>query len=242
MATEQIVKISQFPVLSTTRELLAQRLLGVIARNEKTALFFANTNFVVQCRFLLTEAADRPHVIVNDGVGMDIAAKITGAGRFQANLNGTDFTPYLFQQSPQPLRVFMVGAQPDVLARAVAYVRGTLGQDVVGSCDGFAGLRQATDLVAQINAARAQVVLVAMGNPRQERWIIEHQAQLDANVLVGVGALFDFWSGGKRRAPLLVQRLRMEWFFRLLLEPRRLLRRYTWDIGIFLRHCIKYRK
>lgn len=242
METEHIIRISQFPVLSTTAERLAQRLLGVIERQEKTALFFANTNFVVQCRFLLNESAGHSYLIVNDGVGMDIAAKLTGAGRFASNLNGTDFTPYLFQRSAQPLRVFLLGAKPEVLEKAVQFVQRTLGQQVVGSCDGYAGMRNATDLIGQINAARAQVVLVAMGNPLQERWILQHQQALDANLVMGVGALFDFWSGGKQRAPALVQRLRLEWLFRLMLEPRRLLRRYTWDIGIFLRHCIKYRK
>src|SRR5471032_2989510 len=208
MEAPEIIRISQFPVLSTTREWLAQHLLGVIARGEKTALFFANTNFIVKNRFVLEPDQVRRCVIVNDGIGMDIAAKLLQGRRFAANLNGTDFTPFLFQQSPQPLRVFIRGAQ---------------------------------DLVQQINATGAQLVLVAMGNPLQERWILEHQDGLTANVLVGVGALFDFWSGGKRRAPAFVQRIHMEWFFRLLQEPRRLLRRYSWDILVFLRACFKYR-
>ncbi|MBB5369728.1 MULTISPECIES: WecB/TagA/CpsF family glycosyltransferase [unclassified Janthinobacterium] len=241
MDAPEIIRISQFPVLSTTREWLAQHLLGIIARGEKQALFFANTNFIVKNRFVLAPELVRRCVIVNDGIGMDIAAKLIQGRRFASNLNGTDFTPFLFQQSPQPLRVFMLGAQADVLAKAVRYVREVLGQEVVGSCDGHAGIRNAHDLVQQINATRAQVVLVAMGNPIQERWILEHQDALSANVLVGVGALFDFWSGGKRRAPAFVQRIHMEWFYRLLQEPRRLLRRYTWDILVFLRACFKYR-
>jgi len=241
MEAPEIIRISQFPVLSTTGEWLAQHLLGVIALGEKKALFFANTNFIVKNRFVLEPDHVRRCVIVNDGIGMDIAAKLFHGRRFAANLNGTDFTPFLFRQSPQPLRVFMLGAQPEVLAKAVAYVRTVLGQEVVGSCDGHAGIRGAHDLVQQINATGAQVVLVAMGNPLQERWILEHQDALTANVLIGIGALFDFWSGGKRRAPAFVQRIHMEWFFRLLQEPRRLLRRYSWDILVFLRACFKYR-
>ncbi len=225
MEAPETINISRFPVLSTTREWLAQHLQGVIARGEKTALFFANTNFIVKNRFVLEADPSRRYLIVNDGVGMDIAARLMHGRRFAA----------------QPLRVFMLGAQPDILAKAVTHVRTVLGQDVVGSCDGHAGIGSAPDLVQQINATRAQVVLVAMGNPIQERWILAHQDALDANVLVGVGALFDFWSGGKRRAPAFVQRIHMEWFYRLLQEPRRLLRRYTWDILVFLRECAKYR-
>lgn len=241
MDKQEIVTISQFPVLSTTREPLAQRLLDVIARGDKLALFFANTNFIVKNRFVLSEPDSGRFIIVNDGIGMEIAARLMKAGSFMSNLNGTDFTPYLFAHSAQPLRVFMLGARPEVLARAVSHARTVLGQEVVGSCDGHDGLRQSQDLVARINASRAQVVLVAMGNPIQEQWILRNQQALDANVLIGVGALFDFWAGGKPRAPVWVQRLRMEWFYRLLQEPRRLLRRYTWDILVFLRQCYKYR-
>jgi beta-1,4-glucosyltransferase len=97
-------------------------------------------------------------------------------------------------------------------------------------------------LVESINRSQAEVVLVALGNPIQEEWILANREALDANVVVGVGALFDFWSGDKPRAPLLVQRVRLEWLYRLCLEPRRLLRRYTVDIMAFLVLCNKYRE
>lgn len=236
-----ILSISQFPVLSTTADALAARLLDRLARGEQTTLFFANTNLVVKCRFLLAHANDPGLLLVNDGIGLDIAAKLLHGKRFAANLNGTDFTPLLLTRSSRPLKVYMVGGKPDVLARAVAHVEQRLGQQVVGSCDGYGGLRSAADIDQRINASGADVVLVAMGNPIQERWVLEHRGALRAGILMGVGALFDFWAGDKPRAPRLVQRLRLEWLFRLSLEPRRLLRRYTWDILVFLRMCFKYR-
>jgi len=63
----------------------------------------------VKNRFVLEADPSRRYLIVNDGVGMDIAARLMQGRRFTANLNGTDFTPYLFEQSAQPLRVFMLG-------------------------------------------------------------------------------------------------------------------------------------
>ena len=240
-ARADILSISQFPVLSTTSDALAVRLLDRLARGEQTALFFANTNLVVKCRFLLDHVNDPGVLLVNDGIGLDIAAKLLHGKRFADNLNGTDFTPLLFARSPRPLKVFMVGGKPEILARAVAHVEQRLGQQVVGSCDGYDGLRTAADIDQRINASGAEVVLVAMGNPIQERWILEHRSALRAGILMGVGALFDFWAGDKPRAPRIMQRLRLEWLFRLGLEPRRLLRRYTWDIMVFLRMCFKYR-
>ncbi|MBC7489102.1 MAG: WecB/TagA/CpsF family glycosyltransferase [Glaciimonas sp.] len=241
MDNQSIYRISQFPVLSITRHQLADHLLERIANHSKTALLFANTNFIVKCRFVLESFPDDDIVLVNDGIGMDIAAKLLLKRRFADNLNGTDFTPFLFGKAKVPLRVFLLGGRPEVTKRAAAHAKRVLGQDVVGFCDGYAGMRNVPDLVQKINEAKAQVVLVAMGNPMQEQWILDHRAALDANLLMGIGALFDFWSGDKQRAPAVVKRLRLEWLYRLYLEPRRLLRRYTWDIIIFLKQCFKYR-
>jgi len=237
-ALDDELAISRFAVLSTTPDRLARRLLAAVDDRRKTALFFANTNFVVQCRFLLDRPRSIDTVIVNDGVGMDVAAMMLHRRRFAHNLNGTDFVPHLFAAAGRPLRVYLLGARPDVLARAAEHARTALGQNVVGTSDGFAGVAGADALIA---AARPDVVLVAMGNPLQEQWILDHAPQLDAAVFVGVGALFDFWAGGKRRAPAAFRRLRIEWLYRLGLEPRRLVRRYTVDVGVFLGQCLRYR-
>jgi beta-1,4-glucosyltransferase len=238
---DDTIAIAGFPVARTDAPALARRLLGALATGSKATLFFANTNFIVQCRAQLPRMRDDAVIIVNDGVGLDIAAFLLRGGRFPQNLNGTDFTPYLFQRCERPLRLFLVGAAPHVLQRAAGHARDTLGQEVVGLCDGYAGLRERRDLIAAINASAPDVVLVALGNPIQEEWILAHRAALDAGIVMGVGALFDFWAGARTRAPALVQAMRLEWLFRLCLEPRRLLRRYTVDIVRFLGHCHRYR-
>lgn len=241
MEPSETMLIAGFQVHSTSRQQLAERLLAAMVRKEKRILFFANTNFIVKCRALMEGISTPTCVVVNDGIGMNIAARLIHRRRFLENLNGTDFTPFLLRQAGRPLRVFMIGAKPEVLAKAVTYVRDELKQTVVGSVDGYAGLRETPDLAAVLDAAKPDLVLVAMGNPIQEEWILRHCAGSQPAVFMGVGALFDFWSGGKARAPRLVQALRLEWLFRLALEPRRLMRRYTLDIVVFLRHCFKYR-
>jgi len=235
------LSIADFPVCDTTGQELVTLLLGALCEKRKLALFFANTNFIVKCRSLLERMRDRSVVIVNDGVGMDIAALLSHKRRFRENLNGTDFTPFLFQCAAAPLRVYMVGGRPDVLIKAAEHVHVRLGQQVVGGCDGYDGVKHAEGLIEDINQARPDLVLVAMGNPIQEQWILQHRQTLDAPLMMGVGALFDFWAGDKPRAPGIVQKLRLEWLYRLALEPRRLARRYTVDICVFLAHCHKYR-
>ncbi|QRX81260.1 WecB/TagA/CpsF family glycosyltransferase [Glaciimonas sp. PAMC28666] len=242
MSLEKMNPIAGYPVLKTTSSVLARELRRAVRANKKMTLFFANTNFVVQCRYLLERMRSDSVMIVNDGVGMDIAAFLFSSEKFNENLNGTDFIPYFFSESNRSMRVFMLGSKPEVLIKAAHHLRNVLGQTVVGACDGYAGLKTpAGELIETINSAQAEVVLVALGNPIQEEWILANRELLDANLVVGVGALFDFWSGDKQRAPLFVQRTKLEWLYRLCLEPRRLVRRYTVDIMRFILLCRKYR-
>ena len=88
-------------------------------------------------------------------------------------------------------------------------------------------------LVAQINAAAPDIVWIGLGTPKQERWMSEHRATLDAPVLVGVGAAFDLVSGRLAQAPQWMQRNGLEWLYRLRVEPRRLWRRYLLNIPRF---------
>lgn len=241
MNAEKTIFIAGFPILATSADLLAAHLHDAIRTQGKATLFFANTNFIVKSRALLERMRRDRALIVNDGVGMDIAAMLAGE-RFPENLNGTDFTPHFLGGAERPLRVFLLGAKQEVVARAALHVSEKLGQIVAGSCDGYAGLAQwRAELPQIVNRSRADVLLVAMGNPVQEEWILANRAELNAPVAIGVGALFDFWAGDKPRAPRLVQRVRLEWLYRLCLEPRRLLRRYTVDIVRFLLLCRKHR-
>lgn len=240
MLNKNHVFVAGFPVQETTPDLLAAQIKLRVADAKKSVLFFANTNLIVKCRPLLNEMLHDDVIIVNDGVGMDIASGLLRGKRFAANLNGTDFTPYFFTQSTQPLRVFLLGGKSEVLDKAAYHLVQHLGQIVVGTCDGYTGI-QKPDLVDTINATEPDVVLVAMGNPKQEQWILQHYQEINAKVFSGVGALFDFWAGDKPRAPAWVQRIRMEWFYRLCLEPKRLIKRYTVDILIFLMCCFRFR-
>ncbi|MBB3104103.1 WecB/TagA/CpsF family glycosyltransferase [Azomonas macrocytogenes] len=237
----KIVPIAGFPVHETTRQDLAIHLLTTLHQHEKISLLFANSNFVVKCKSLLNRMYNDSVLIVNDGVGLDIVAKCLHGGAFKANLNGTDFTPYLFCESSRPLRVFMLGAKPEVVEKAAEHVEQRLGQTIVGYCDGYSGLDD-PQMIARINQSGAELLLVALGNPLQEEWILNHRDSLDVGIVTGVGALFDFWAGNQPRAPQFIQKIRLEWLFRLCHEPRRLMRRYTVDMLVFFARCFKYRK
>ncbi|MFT4174388.1 MAG: WecB/TagA/CpsF family glycosyltransferase [Rhodocyclaceae bacterium] len=232
------VWLGGLPVAEHTRDSLTDALMAADAAGQRRVLLFANTNFVVKCQ-PLKEALDRPDIVItNDGIGLDIAARLVHGQRFPDNLNGTDFVPHFLRVCPRPLRVALLGAKPGVAARAGAVLARQTGQAVVATFDGYDDLR-APDLIERINAAAPDVLLLALGNPIQEQWILEHADKVDARLLMGVGALFDFLCGDKARAPQWVRDAHLEWFYRLTLEPGRLMRRYTVDIGVFLALCLR---
>lgn len=238
--TQEVMALGGYPILRTTEAAFAHALFQARARGEQRQVFFANTNFVVQCQALRARLRAPDVRIVNDGIGMDLGALLVHGRRFAGNLNGTDLIPYLCRHSQRPLRFFLLGGRPGVAESAAQMLRQTLGQDVVGTCDGYAEFAAAgAGLTDRINASGADVVLVAFGNPLQETWILDHAAQLRAPLLFGIGALLDFLSGKAQRAPEWVRRLHMEWMYRLLREPRRLLKRYSWDLLVFFGVCLR---
>jgi len=85
---------------------------------------------------------------------------------------------------------------------------------------------ESDDIVETINAADPDIVWVGLSTPKQERWMAAHRNRLNAPVLIGVGAAFDFHAGNLRQAPSFLQKAGLEWLFRLAVEPKRLWRRY----------------
>jgi beta-1,4-glucosyltransferase len=207
--------------------------------DRKTVLVFANTNFVLQCQSIRNWLNGDDVIIVNDGIGMDIASLMQHGKRYKDNLNGTDFMPLLLKTFTQTHKLFLFGGKPGVAQKAGDAIEEQTGQRVVGSADGYSNTDSGA-LCARINASGADIVLVAMGNPIQEEWIRLHMGALNARLFVSVGALFDFLSGGVQRAPLWVQKIRFEWLYRLTREPRRLAQRYTVDLGRFMLLCLRY--
>jgi exopolysaccharide biosynthesis WecB/TagA/CpsF family protein len=220
------------------RDEAIRAIMQTMAAGERVQVAFANTNLVVQAHKNPVVANQlRSFLILNDGIGLEIASRLFYGKGFPHNLNGTDFTPHFLAQLSPKTRVFLYGSQPHVVHKAATALEKACGVRVVGTQDGFTPLAPEA-LCAKIDASGAEILLVATGNPRQEMWLAEHMHSLrNVKVGVGVGALLDFMTGEFRRAPMWVRRIHMEWAFRLLNEPRRLARRYTLDILHFLWVC-----
>ncbi len=206
-------------------------LLGRLAERRRTLVTFANTNLVVTAaRSRLSERLSRDFVILNDGIGLNLASLLCYGTAFPENLNGTDFTRTFLDDLPPRTAVYLFGSTSDVIERAGSKLASLPNVKVVGGSDGFQWREHPCELIRTINAANPDVLLVALGNPLQEEWILEHASRISAPITIAVGAFLDFTSGKVARAPRLVRMLRLEWAYRLLLEPGRLWRRYSIDL------------
>ena len=186
-------------------------------------------------------ALDRA-LVLPDGIGLDLAGRALHGTPFPANLNGTDFVPLLFDRTPRALRIALLGARPERVGLAAAAIEARWPRhEVVVAIDGFRPSGEEERTVGEIAAARPDLLLVALGNPTQELWLDRNLARTGARVGIGVGALFDFLSGEVRRAPSLVRSARLEWLWRLALEPRRLAGRYLIGNAMFLARVARVR-
>lgn len=172
----------------------------------------------------------RAEVIWADGVGVALVGRHQGTP-VQDNVNGTDMLPLLCQAG---FRLFLLGAQPGVAAKAAERLRQLYPESrIVGTEHGYFSGRE-EEVLEAIQTAGTEILLVGMGVPRQEGWIVEHLPRLRCRVAIGVGGLFDFASGRIARAPRWMRRCRLEWLYRLWQEPRRLFRRYVLGNPLFL--------
>jgi N-acetylglucosaminyldiphosphoundecaprenol N-acetyl-beta-D-mannosaminyltransferase len=119
-------------------------------------------------------------------------------------------------------KLFLLGAKPGVAAEAAEALKAQYpGLTVVGVRDGYFKAEDEPALFDEIRQTSPDILLVALGVPRQELWIAQHQATLGVPVAMGVGGSFDVFAGRVQRAPKVFQQLHLEWLFRLIQEPWR---------------------
>jgi exopolysaccharide biosynthesis WecB/TagA/CpsF family protein len=174
-------------------------------------------------RLLREDAA----LVMNDGVGVSIAAKMMGKENFPAKI---------FQlAAAKGWRVYLFGAAPGVAEKAAARFLATIPNLVIaGTRSGFFSTEDEPSIIQQIREAATDLLVVGMGNPKQEKWLARHLASTGAKIGIGVGAFLDFSAGVFPRAPLWVQKVKLEWLFRMSREPRRLWKRYLLGGPVFL--------
>ncbi|WP_406873644.1 WecB/TagA/CpsF family glycosyltransferase [Aminobacter sp. P9b] len=228
-------------VASLGRDEAVSLLSDFIREKTFTKVGFLNAhNANVACSNKEFAAALDDFLVLADGIGVDIAARWLYGAPFPANLNGTDFVPALLLAADKPLTVGLLGATRENAERAAQRLGEIAPQHrFVVVHDGFFTAQEEPAVIASLAALRPDILLVAMGVPRQEFWIARNLGSEHCTLPIAVGALLDFLSGSVPRAPEWMRRLRLEWLFRLVIEPGRLWRRYIVGNPLFLLRVLR---
>jgi N-acetylglucosaminyldiphosphoundecaprenol N-acetyl-beta-D-mannosaminyltransferase len=175
----------------------------------------------------LTLACRAAHLTLADGMSVVWALQASGQP-VPERVAGVDLMARLLAVAgAHGLRVYFLGARREVVTALVETSRvHHPGIDIAGFRDGYFGSGDHLDIVEEIRASRADILFVGMPSPFKETWCERHRQRLEVPVIMGVGGSFDVLAGFIRRAPRRAQALGLEWLWRLLMEPRKLWKRY----------------
>ncbi len=184
------------------------------------------------------EKISTAQLLITDGMSVFLTARLLGC-RVKERVNGvTLFSRLLDEANKHNYKIFFLGSRPEVVETTVTQVHSEYpGIIVAGYRDGF--FADPDEVLAQVRKTDADILFVALGSPKQELFIHEHRSKINARIVMGVGGSFDVFSGLTPRAPIVAQRLGLEWLFRCIVEPRKYLRRYYQVIPVFVRNFIK---
>jgi N-acetylglucosaminyldiphosphoundecaprenol N-acetyl-beta-D-mannosaminyltransferase len=238
----EYLKVLGVPIRNVTMDDALQMVLNAAKQSPLQQICFVNTDCVnrAQRDVAYAELLRKCDVVFGDGIGIRIAGKILGQ-RILQNVNGTDLLPLLCAQLQRSeLGIFLLGGRPGVAEAVAAWVQARYpGTRVKGTHHGYFPPSEESTVIGKINDSGAEMLMVAFGAPRQDTWIDEHRDELHVSVAMGVGGLFDFYSGMIPRAPQWLRELSLEWVFRLYQEPGRMWKRYLVGNILFLwRVCI----
>ncbi len=228
MSQPPVVDICGVPICTWDAERLVNELAGRLARGQFTHLAFANAATLVAIRDdpALRQALLGADVIGADGMSIVWACRLLGRA-VPERVSGIDLIPLLTARAAREGRpIYLLGATAEVVAAAAHRLQAAVPQLVVaGHHHGYIwGDEQ--EVVAGVKASGAPIVLVGIGSPHRDRFLHRWKRELGATLVVEVGGSFDILAGRLRRCPRWLQRIGLEWLFRLAQEPRRLWRRY----------------
>lgn len=186
--------------------------------------------------------------IICDSKIVSLASRFFGTPIKEVIPGSTFFFQYCdYHRDNSSISIFLLGAKPGVAITAMKNINIKIGRNIIVGAHspsfGFeTNTEECRDIVDLINNSGANVLVVGVGAPKQEKWILKYRSDFkNIKLFLPLGATIDFEAGNIRRAPKLFQTIGMEWLFRLLSEPKRLWRRYLLEDSPFIFYMFLYK-
>lgn len=226
----RVHRVRMQEALHTIEQFIAERVPHLVITADANAILLALDD--PEFHYLMEQA----DLVTPDGAGLLWAGRYCGQP-FPERVSGVDLVWHLARLShEQGYRLFLLGAAPNIAERARQSLLTAFPQaQIVGTHHGYFSAEEEPTIIDQIRTTRPDVLLIAMGMPRQEKWAHQHRWALEVPVLIGVGGSFDVYAGVVRRAPRWLQQNGLEWLWRLLQDPRKIrkvrnLPRFVWRV------------
>jgi N-acetylglucosaminyldiphosphoundecaprenol N-acetyl-beta-D-mannosaminyltransferase len=230
----------------TTTEDTSKYLSESIRKGIKIFIQTVNVDHLILMRSdrYFKEIVESADIVTCDGMPIVWTSKIKRTP-LPERVTGADLTVDLFKKSNEyGFKIFILGAAPGVAEKAANEVkRKYQGANITGvyspSSEELYNEDASRNICNIINDSETNILLMALGTPKQEKWYYQHKNKLNVNVVIGVGAAIDFIAGTQKRAPVWLRKIGLEWFYRLLLNPKRMFSRYIVRDSKFIPMFIK---
>ena len=218
------IDILSIPIWNVTMEEAVEAAFKCIDEGRAVSIATANAEMVMRSQSDKELAGILQHadLVVPDGAGVLWAAEQQGK-RFKQRVTGVDLACSLLREAAaRQTAVYFFGGAEGVAKQAAQNIQQQVGKlNMVGTHSGFFTPEEEGKIIEEIRSGGTQILLVALGVPKQEKWIHDHLYELGPCVCMGVGGTLDVLSGKACRAPKWMQEHRLEWLYRLLKEPTR---------------------
>jgi N-acetylglucosaminyldiphosphoundecaprenol N-acetyl-beta-D-mannosaminyltransferase len=202
-----------------------QRFTTFMMQDETKMIFTPNSELVMMAQEdeAFRQILNEGDLTVPDGIGIILASRIHHL-ELTERIPGIDLmTKMLAYANRSNKSIYLFGAKPGVAEKAAQNIAAQYGNiKIVGVQDGYFDAREELRILDRINEVKPDILFTALGAPKQEKWIYKYRKLLNVKVAMGVGGAIDVWAGTAKRAPKLFQKLGLEWFYRLLKEPKRI--------------------
>lgn len=220
-------------------EILNSIQLAIQSRSQLT-ICYANVNSInlsisdEKIKQLLSEF----DILHPDGFGVYLGSRVlVGRNGFSYRQSGSDLYEQIIDEAIlSHWKLFIFGDTDETLER-IKYKYPKL--SIVGNQNGY--VFENEKLLFEINNSKPDILIVGLGTPKQEEWIVKYKSKLMVNVIIAVGDGTKVFAGNKRRGPKFLQKLGLEWFVRFIFEPKRLWKRYFIGIPLFIFRVIKFK-
>lgn len=213
--------ILDVPVNITDEDEIIDTIKDKIEHNQKFSIISINANKIMlyQKNEEIAKIINSFDCFIPDGISV-----VKACDELKTRITGVDLFQKICENHAKiDARIFLYGARQEIVEETKHKLEEMYsGIQVVGIENGF--VKEDNELLHEINASKANILFVAKGSPKQEEWIYENKDKLNVNVFMGVGGAFDVVSGNIKRAPKWLQKLGLEWLYRILREPKKRLK------------------